>query len=91
MTDEMFLSSRDQLTLQQNLLKEQMEECARQYESSRQAIETADEKQQSVGHIAKLTEKQLREHLYDAIERILVYGPNDIEIVWKFQDTTMTA
>ena len=41
--------------------------------------------------MAGLSEKQLREHLYDAIERILVYGPDDIEIVWKFQDTTATA
>ena len=90
-TDEVFLSSRDQLTLQQNILKERMEECARKYEASRQEIETADETQQSMGRIAKLTEEQLRNHLYDAVERILVYGPDDIEIVWKFQDTTVTA
>ena len=44
-----------------------------------------------MGRMAELTEEQLRDHLYDAIERILVYGPNDIEIVWKFQDTTVTA
>ena len=90
-TDEMFLSSRDQLTLRQNILKGQLEECEKQYEASKQEADSAEEKQQSVGHMAGLSEKQLREHLYDAIERILVYGPDDIEIVWKFQDTTATA
>ena len=90
-TDEMFLSSRDQLTLQQNILKEQLEECKKQCEASKQEAEAADEKQRSMGRMAELTEEQLRDHLYDAIERILVYGPNDIEIVWKFQDSTVTA
>lgn len=90
-TDEIFLASRDRLTSQQRMLKEQLEECEKQYEASRQEAEMAVKKQTSVGSMAGLTEQQLRAHLYDAIERILVYGPDDIEIVWKFQDTTATA
>lgn len=90
-TDDMFLSCRDRLTLQQSILKEQLEECEKQYEASRQAAEMAAVKQKSAESMADLTEQQLREHLYDAIERILVYGPDDIEIIWKFQNTTTTA
>lgn len=90
-TDEMFLCSRDRLTLRQDVLRGRIEECERQYEVSKQEMETADEKQRSAGGMAGLTEQRLREHLYDAIERIVVYGPNDIEIVWKFRDDNMTA
>ena len=90
-TDEMFLHSRDQLTAQQNELKEQIAECEKQYEASQQEMETSGEKQEAVGHFVGLTEKQLRDHLYDAIERVLVYGPDSVEIVWKFQDSTMIA
>lgn len=90
-TDELFLSSRDRLTLQQSMLKERIKECESQYEASRKEMEVAGEKQQSINSMTGLTEQQLRDHLYDAIERIIVYGPNDIEIVWKFQDTIVTA
>lgn len=90
-TDEMFLSSRDRLDLQQNLLKEQIKECEQQYGASKRELEAAGEKRQSVSGMAELTEQQLRNHLYDAVERIVVYGPNDIEIVWKFQDAIATA
>ena len=90
-TDEEFLSSRDQLTLQQNLLKEQIAECEKQQEANQQTMETSDERQRSVDHFIRLTEKQLRDHLYDAVERIVVYGPSEIEIVWKFQDTLASA
>lgn len=90
-TDEEFLSSRDQLTLKQKILKEQIAECEKQQEANQQAMETSDEKQRSVNHLNRLTKKQLRDHLYDAIERIVVYGPGEIEIVWKFQDTSASA
>lgn len=90
-TDEMFLSSRDRLTLRQNILKGQLEECKQQSEASKQEMESAGEKQRLAGRIAELTAQQLRNHLYDAIERILVYGPSEIEIIWKFQDAIATA
>lgn len=91
MTDERFLRSRDQLTLRQSELKEQIEKCETQYEAGRREMEASGEKQRAAGHLAGLTETQLREHLYGAVERVFVYGPDSIEIVWKFQDRTMTA
>ena len=33
-----------------------------------------------------LHDDKLREHLYDAIERVLVYDTETIEIVWKFNE-----
>lgn len=39
----------------------------------------------------RLTEQQLKDQLYDAVERITVYGPDDMESVWKFQDVIESA
>ena len=33
-----------------------------------------------------LSDDKLREHLYDAVERILVHDAESIEIIWKFDD-----
>ncbi len=33
-----------------------------------------------------LPDDKLREHLYDAVERVLVYDTETIEIVWKFNE-----
>lgn len=88
-TDELFLSKRDHLTSRQTELKEQMAECERQREDRRQAMETAEERHQAVGRMTGLSDTQLRERLYDAVERVLVYDAGSIEIIWKFQDTTI--
>lgn len=34
-----------------------------------------------------LPDDKLREHLYDAVERVLVYDAETIEIVWKFNES----
>ena len=33
-----------------------------------------------------LPDDKLREHLYDAVERVLAYDTETIEIVWKFNE-----
>ena len=33
-----------------------------------------------------LSDEKLRMHLYDAIEKILIYDAESIEIIWKFDD-----
>lgn len=37
-----------------------------------------------------LSDDKLREHLYDAVERVLVYDTETIEIVWKFNEAKST-
>lgn len=37
-----------------------------------------------------LSDDKLREHLYDAVERVLVYDTETIEIVWKFNESKST-
>ena len=34
-----------------------------------------------------MSDDKLREHLYDAVERVLVYDTETIEIVWKFNES----
>lgn len=31
-----------------------------------------------------LTDTELKTHLYDAVERVIIYDTESIEIVWKF-------
>ena len=33
-----------------------------------------------------MSDAKLREHLYDAVERVLVYDSESIEIIWKFNE-----
>lgn len=89
-TDEDFLCARGQLTQQQRQWKEQIAALERRREA-RQEMEAAGEMRRSAGSMAGWTEEQLREHLYDAVEQVLVYGPGGIEIVWRFQDAIGAA
>ena len=38
-----------------------------------------------------LSDDKLREHLYDAVERVLVYDTATIEIVWKFNESKISS
>ena len=43
--------------------------------------------QQTVTRMSGLSDDKLREHLYDAVERVVVYDTETIEIVWKFNES----
>lgn len=77
---------KDVLTSKQAALKEQLDECEAQYEANHQKSLAATAQQQTVTRMSGLSDDKLREHLYDAVERILVYDAESIEIVWKFNE-----
>ena len=85
-TAEEYLSGKDELTRKQAALKEQLEESEALYEANQQMSDTASEQQEAVGKMTGLSDAKLREHLYDAVERVLVYDSESIEIIWKFNE-----
>lgn len=85
-TAEEYLSGKDELTRKQAALKEQLEESEALYEANQQMGDAASEQQEAVGKMTGLSDAKLREHLYDAVERVLVYDSESIEIVWKFNE-----
>lgn len=85
-TAEEYLSGKDELARKQAALKEQLEESEALYEANQQMSDTASEQQEAVGKMTGLSDAKLREHLYDAVERVLVYDSESIEIIWKFNE-----
>ena len=85
-TAEEYLSGKDELTRKQAALKEQLEESEAMYEANQQMSDAASVQQEAVGKMTGLSDGKLREHLYDAVERVLVYDSESIEIVWKFNE-----
>ena len=74
------------LTKKQAALKEQLEECEAQFEATHKMSVEATAQQETVKLMSGLPDDKLREHLYDTVERIMVYDAESIEIVWKFND-----
>lgn len=85
-TAEEYLSGKDELTRKQAALKEQLEESEALHEANQQMGDAASEQQEAVGKMTGLSDAKLREHLYDAVERVLVYDSESIEIIWKFNE-----
>ena len=85
-TADEYLIGKDELAKKQAALKEQLDECEAQYEANHQKSLAAAEQQQTASRMTGLSDDKLREHLYDAVERILVHDAESIEIIWKFDD-----
>ena len=64
----------------------QLEECKIQCDEHRKEALDSESREAAIGQMTGLTDTKLREHLYDAVERILVYDSESIEIVWKFDE-----
>lgn len=85
-TADEYLTGKDELAKKQAALKEQLDECEAQYEANHQKSLVASEQQQTANRMTGLSDDKLREHLYDAVERIFVHDAESIEIIWKFDD-----
>ena len=86
LTPEEYLSGKDALAQKQAALKEQLETCETQLEVLHQQSLNAEEQHEAASRMTGLPDDKLREHLYDAVERVLVYDTETIEIVWKFNE-----
>lgn len=87
LTPEEYLSGKDALAQKQAALKEQLETCETQLEVFHQQSLNAEEQHEAASRMTGLPDDKLREHLYDAVERVLVYDTETIEIVWKFNES----
>ena len=87
LTPEEYLSGKDALAQKQAALKDQLESCETQLEVFHQQSLDAEEQHEAASRMTGLPDDKLREHLYDAVERILVYDTETIEIVWRFNES----
>ena len=87
LTPEEYLSGKDSLTQKQAALKERLKTCETQLEVFHQQSLDAEEQHEAASRMTGLSDDKLREHLYDAVERVLVYDTETIEIVWKFNES----
>ncbi|MCD8005873.1 MAG: recombinase family protein [Oscillospiraceae bacterium] len=83
-TAEQYLMSKDDLTVKQAGLKAQIEDLEKQLKASVQKKNSAEEQGENASRLSTLTDKELREHLYDAVEKVLVFDGKCVEIVWRF-------
>ena len=83
---EEYRTAKDTLTEKQAALKGQLAECEEQVVRQFEMESNARTHQQETGRMAGISDKQLRKHLYDGVEKVLVYDAATVEIVWKFSD-----
>ena len=67
-------------------MQESINRIEKQDNQHRLTCEVAEEKLIFANRMSDFNDDKLREHLYDAIEQIVVYNAECIEIVWKFND-----
>ncbi len=91
LTRETYLEEKEKLILHQTKMQEQLQICQESIEKKQLVVDTVSEKQKRLGGMETLTEEQLRLHLYDAVERVVIWDENSIEIVWKFDQPSQTA
>lgn len=91
LTRNVYLEEKDNLTRRQVQMQEQLHKCQEALGARQHAFEKVSDKQKSLGGMEELTEEQLRSHLYDAVERVVIWDENSIEIVWKFDQPDKTA
>ena len=86
LTVEEYLEVKQQLMVKQSVLKEQIDDYKAKLEEIRKRQEISEEKQTLIAQISGISDKVLKSHLYDAIEKVLVFDEETIQIIWKFDD-----
>lgn len=85
LTQEQYAAARDALTARRRALEEEITACQARLERSQEAEKCAAGTRDKMRQLGGLSDGQLKVHLYDAVERVLVYDGESIEIVWKFR------
>ena len=91
LTPEEYLAGRDALAQKQAALNGRLASCEAQYEAIRRQDCAAEKQREAASRTSGLSDDTLRAHLYDAVERILVYDAETIEIVWKFNEVNTST
>ena len=86
---ETFIKTKDQITLQISDLQTKKEQLENEYRTLLQAKAQEAEKKSELSQAEQIVadyDAGLREHLYDAINRVIVTTTEHIEIEWVFAD-----
>ena len=84
LSKEEYLLQKNAVVKRQTVLKAQIEDCEADIQKKHN-IASVDEKcRQTLRPMDNLTDAKLKTHLYDAVERVIIYDAESIEIVWKF-------
>ena len=79
LTEAAYRACREALAQEQAALDQEIARCREAL-----AAQTDGEQADAIARLTGLSDAQLRGHLYDAVERVVLYGGKDMEIVWKF-------
>lgn len=86
-TREDYLTRKSALLEEEATLNTRLSELEEEIKANAKEAKIITEQQNGIKRYVGLTDEALKEHLYDAVEKIVVYSPDNIEIVWKFNDS----
>ncbi len=86
LTADNYLAQKADLSHKQSEIRGQLSEIEQQMASAEILQDDCKKQAKIVDAYVGLSEEELRSHLYDAIEKVIVYDRSNIEIVWKFNE-----
>ena len=79
-----YLLQKNAVVKRQTMLKAQIEDCEADIRKKHNIASVDEKRRQMLRPMDNLTDDKLKTHLYDAVERVIIYDTESIEIVWKF-------
>ena len=81
---EEYLLQKHAVVKHQAMLKTQIEDCEADIRKKHDIASVDEKRRQMLRPMDNRTTVELKTHLYDAVERVIIYDSESIEIVWKF-------
>lgn len=86
LTVEEYMEKKDRLMTKLDALKKRLSDTEEEYKNAIAQDNQNREDQNKAIILAKTDDKSLRDNMYEAIEKVVVFAPDNIEISWKFDD-----
>ena len=86
LTVEEYMEKKDRLMTKLDALKKRLSDTEEEYKNAIAQDSQNREEEKKAIIIAKTNDEMLRSNMYEAIEKVVVYAPDKIEISWKFDD-----
>lgn len=86
LTDPEYLNQKDKLNEREGSINTQINDCKALIEMAAAEGESRSDRLSLIGRFSEFSDDVLKDHLYDAIEKVIVYDSETIEILWKFND-----
>ena len=86
LTVEEYMDKKDRLMTKLDALKKRLSDTEEEYKNAIAQDSQNREEEKKAIIIAKTNDEMLRKNMYEAIEKIVVFAPDKIEISWKFDD-----